>query len=117
MELNPKTGIDLYSTYDHVFLENVVSTQVQMRTPPEDREQENNNIEYKKLLSEVVSNDLQLDFGGVLTKYEDLVEKCVEYKPIQKIIPVEIQAKILTGQELTPEEIEILTNGSNTTTT
>lgn len=117
MELNPKTGIDLYDTYDHVFLENVVSTQVQMRTPPEDREQENNNIEYKKFLSEVVSNNLQLDFGGVLRKYEDLIEKCLLYKPVQKTIPADIQAKILAGQQLTPEEIEILTNASNTTTT
>lgn len=83
--------------------------QLQMRTPPEEREQENNNKQYKKILQEIVSVGLVLNFDGLEQTYEQIIEKCINHKPIEKkVVPQEIQAKILAGQELTPEEMELL---------
>lgn len=81
--------------------------QMQMRTPAEEREQDNHNTEFKKILQKLVDSKQQLVFGGITTDYESLVADCITYKPIEKkVVSPEIQAKILAGQELTQEELQ-----------
>ena len=57
--------------------------QLQMRTPPEEREQENNNKEYKRILQEIVSVGLVLNFDSLEQTYEQIIEKCLQHKPIE----------------------------------
>ena len=80
-----------------------------MRVPPEEREQENRNTEFKQKLQQIVDNKTKLVFGDKTTTYESLLEEIQQTKTVEKkVVSPEIQAKILSGQELTQEEIASL---------
>ncbi len=80
-----------------------------MRTPAEEREQEENNRNYKQLLQQIVDSGLTLNFGGIHKTYEEMLVHVQQEQTIEKkVIPPELQARILAGAELTQEEIEIL---------
>lgn len=84
----------------------MLEVQMQMRTPAEEREQEHNNTEYKKKLQKINDSGYVLDFGGMKKTYVEMFSFIQEEKPIEKkVIPPEIQAKLLAGIELTQEEI------------
>lgn len=83
--------------------------QMQMRTPAEEREQDNHNTEFKKKIQRLVDNNEYLVFGKITKTYESMLLFIQQQKTIEKkLIPTEIQAKILSGQELTQEELQAL---------
>lgn len=106
VEINPSCALDLWSKYDHVLLENMLEMQMQMRTPPEEREQDNHNNTFKQKLQQLVDNNIQLVWGTKTTSYEQMLVDAQQTKTIErKIVPYEIQAKLLAGLELTQEEL------------
>lgn len=87
----------------------MLDMQMQMRVPPEEREQENRNTEFKQKLQRIVDNKTELVWGDKTTTYEALVQEVQKTKTVEKkVVSPEIQAKLLAGQELTQEELESL---------
>ena len=109
MEINPSCALELWSTYDHVLLESMLDMQMQMRVPPEEREQENRNLEFKQKLQKLVDAETELVWGADTLTYEALLKEAQQTKTVErKVVSQEIQAKLLSGQELTQEELESL---------
>ena len=102
--------MDLWREFDHVILTDMLEIQTQMRTPPEEREQDEHNRKFKIKLQTIVDSGLVMEFGSLEKTYEDMVDYCVTYKTVEKkVVPPEIQAKILAGVQLTQEELLTLT--------
>lgn len=87
----------------------MLDMQMQMRVPPEEREQENHNTSFKQKLQKLVDTEIELVWGSKTATYEALLDQAQKTKTVErKVITQELQAKILSGQELTQEELESL---------
>lgn len=75
---------------------------MQMKVPAEEREQYADNDEFKILLQKLVDSELQLTFGNSTSKYEEIVDLCLNYKPpvVEKEVPKDVQHLMPTPEEL-----------------
>lgn len=88
----------------------MLETQGQMKTPPDERNQEKENSRLQDLL--LLLEDEILEFGSVQVTYKVLIEKCKIWIPKpktieKKIISPEIELLIAQGRssELTVEQL------------
>ena len=88
----------------------MLETQGQMKTPPDERNQEKENNKMQDLL--LLLKDEILEFGDEESTYEKLIDKCKNWveKPKtveEKVISPEIQLLISQGRiaELTVEQL------------
>jgi len=88
----------------------MLETQGQIKTPPDERNQERENNKLQDLL--LLLEDEILEFGSLQITYKSLIEKCKTWTPKpktieKKIISPEIELLIAQGRhaELTVEQL------------
>jgi hypothetical protein len=80
-----------------------------MKTPLEEREQEQFNDAFIEL---VLGHEEPMDFGGDLLTYDQIMERCRVYVPparIEKQVVTEDQMALIMSGQLTPEQIQEIT--------